>query len=256
MGLATALLVANGAAQAAVIGPDAFGYTATDEVPFAFRDIGTTGTPVLAGTDDQAVAISLPFAFDFYGTRYTTAFVSSNGLLSFGAPNDSFANVSLTGPVVPDRPTIAVLWDDWSFVPTGPTDAVRLQALGAPGGREFVVQWNRARSFLGPQGNTVTFQAILFEDSRDILLQYADVLTGDFRDRGGSATVGIRDVAGHTNGRNLQWSFNQFAIRDGQAIRISAAVIPEPGGLTLGGIGLVGLAGYGWWRRRRVVSGG
>ncbi|MEJ7636791.1 MAG: hypothetical protein WKF75_02080 [Singulisphaera sp.] len=48
-----------------------------------------TASPRSWPTDDQAGVISLPFAFHFYGTRYTTAFVSSNGLLSFGGPNDS-----------------------------------------------------------------------------------------------------------------------------------------------------------------------
>jgi MYXO-CTERM domain-containing protein len=38
-------------------------------------------------------------------------------------------------------------------------------------------------------------------------------------------------------------------------IRLTGAltVSPEPGALTLAGLGLLGLLGYGWWRQRRAA---
>lgn len=47
---------------------------------------GLSGSSVgLHNFDDQAVSYTLPFAFRFYGTDYTTVFVSTNGFLQFGS---------------------------------------------------------------------------------------------------------------------------------------------------------------------------
>jgi hypothetical protein len=247
------LFLFAGAAKAQrVVGPDAFPYLATDEAPFAFADISGTGTRVLAGQDDASVPALIGFDFSFYGTSHSKLLVSSNGLLAFGDPDPFrlFENRSLTATgalgVMPNLPLIAVLWDDWNFFRPG-ADAVYYQTLGDPGSQRFVVQWNNAVPFdLGT--SPATFQAILFEGSNDILLQYADVITGSAAtNNGASATVGIRDVSGNLNGRNLQWSFNQGIVRDGQAIRIT--IVPEPCSLLLLGAGILPLALYG--RRRR-----
>ncbi len=58
------------------------GYTATTATQ-TFTDIAGTGTPVALTGDDNHASITLPFAFPFYDARYTTASLSSNGLLSF-----------------------------------------------------------------------------------------------------------------------------------------------------------------------------
>jgi len=234
-------------AHAATIGPDAFGYTATDEVDFSFVDISGTGTSLLGGFDDVTTGlVGMGFNFDFYGTTYSSVSWSPNGLMTFTDDNGQFGNVDLTTTAPDgDNPSIAPLWDDWQFFQSG-TDSTYYQTLGAPGSQQFVVQWEEARGFSSsPSG--VTFQSILYEGSNDILFQYLDVDSGDFRAAGADATVGIRDTNGHNNGEALQWSNDSAVIRGNYAIRFSpnqeppAPVIPEPGTLGLMGMGLVGL---------------
>ena len=63
------------------LGPstDAFGYVCSVEQA-AFQEAATALT--LTG-DDASATVPLPFTFRFYGTDYTTAFVSTNGNLNF-----------------------------------------------------------------------------------------------------------------------------------------------------------------------------
>jgi hypothetical protein len=203
-------------AKSATIGPDNFGYRATDEIPFAFQDISITGTRVLANIDDGTVSVNVGFGLTFYGANYTSAWISSNGLISFGSANPIRVNTDLTKSLPLNFPTVAVLWDDWSTFAAG-ADAVYYQTTGVPGNRKFIVQWNVVyHAFVSP--STVVFQAIFFEGSHEILFQYQDVETGDSFRNGSSATVAIRNTSGHTNGNNLQWSFNSPVIRNSEAI--------------------------------------
>jgi hypothetical protein len=228
-GLVVALLVAlllalatPGAAPAAhgpTHGPDSFGYTAFS-IPFKFTDISTTGTVVLDNLDDAFVPVPIGFPFSFYGNSQPTAFVSTNALITFVLGSTNFSNASLTGPITPDVPTMAVLWDDWH---TGRTanDRVLAKTVGEPGERRLIVQWQVVEHFSSPitAVSSVTFQAVLFQGSNAIEYRYRDTDSGDSNAFGASATVGIRDTLGHTNGRNLQWSHNQAVIGNTTAIR-------------------------------------
>ena len=77
---------------AATKGPDAGGYTATDETVYSFVDIAgaSGGATLLAGTDDGTALLALPFGVRFYGRTYALACVSTNGAMYFGrcTPND------------------------------------------------------------------------------------------------------------------------------------------------------------------------
>ena len=54
-------------------------------MPFSFTDISSTGTVIIGlnNADNAAVNTTIPFAFNFYGTNFTSVFVSSIGLMTF-----------------------------------------------------------------------------------------------------------------------------------------------------------------------------
>ena len=201
-------------AIAASVGPDDYGYVATD-VPYAFENISATGTNVLVGSDDGTIAVPVGFSFSFYGASYTNISFSPNGLITFGGKNGQFGNVDLTTTAPGgDLPSVAVLWDDWQALP----GSVVYQTLGTPGTRRLIVQWNDIQDCCsGIVPETVTFQAVLYEATGVLKFQYADVTS--IISFGGSATVGIRDTGGNVNGRVLQWSVDSPVIANGQAIQ-------------------------------------
>jgi len=235
-----------GQAEARTIGPDAFGYRATDEIPFTFQDISGIGTRVLAGVDDSSTSASLGFNFNFYGTNYNGVSWTPNGLMTFGGTNTQFGNVNLTTTAPSgNRPSIAVLWDDWQFFSPGTDASYYYTTMGAPGSRSFITQWNLAEGF-ADSPSSVTFQSVLFEGTNDILFSYLDVNSGDVRSFGGSSTVGIRDTNGQLNGENLQWSFNSPIIRNRESICFSttgcrSVAVPEPAST----LGLLAFGAFG-----------
>jgi hypothetical protein len=222
------------ASVAATRGPDAGGYTATDETVYSFIDISgaSGGASALAQTDDGAAALVLPFAFQFYGQSYSAVCVSANGALYFvndvaqcGSIND-FANTDLTTTAPEgDRPGIFPFWSDLSFQVQG-AGSVLYQVVGTAGSRRFVVQWKNAY----PQGSAtpITFQAILHETTNRILFQYQLVDLGEANpsSRGALATVGIRNAGGLVSGQQLPWSFNARVIGN------ESALLFTPPGLT------------------------
>ncbi len=192
-------------------------YLASDTVAFSFEDISPTGTATLEGQDDAVAGAPLGFTFNFYGRSYTRVNWSSNGLISFGAPYSHYTNLDLNTAEwgSEDSAGIAVFWDD--LVLDAGIGRVYHELRGGSGSRRFIIQWQSARPYSQTTGS-ITFQAVLFEETNQILLQYADVSAPPTSGQGGSATVGIRDRAGHLNGRRLQWSYQQPVLQAGTAI--------------------------------------
>ena len=221
--LAACLLWPGLALAAIAPGPDAFGYTVASTANFSFLQITSGSTRVLRLVDDAAATnINIGFTFNFYGSDYTTVSIDVNGLMTFGGASIAYANVNLmTTSPTDNLPSIAVLWDDWETLPVG-TDGVYYRTTGTTGSRQFIVQWNKLEAVNGDGTNKVTFEARLFEGSNRILLSYFDTaisdettLPPDAARSGVGATVGIRDINGQANNRNLQWSYNQAVITNG-----------------------------------------
>ncbi|TAK93165.1 MAG: tandem-95 repeat protein, partial [Verrucomicrobia bacterium] len=217
-------LVASSLSAAVAPGPDASGYTVLPTTNFAFSQIAfTTNQHVLwQGTDDQAFTVTnIGFAFPFYGTNYTNVSFNVNGLMTFGSPSMDPTNVNLTTTSpTNNQPCIAVLWDDW-YSPLFGADGVYYKTTGTAGSRQFIVQWNKVIPVYGPGSDFVIFEVRFFEGSGNILCSYLDTVVSDdatnppIATLGISATVGIRDTSGQSNGRNLQWSFNQGIVTNG-----------------------------------------
>jgi hypothetical protein len=132
-------------------------------VAVAFEtDFGTFWT----NCDDCAQAFSLPFAFPFYGVSYTTAFVGSNGYITF---NQGDSTYSETLAVFSTLPRIAATFDDWYGARSSggaPTPGVWVNS-SLPG--RLVVTHDRVGHFSA--GGQNTFQITLFADGR-ILFAY------------------------------------------------------------------------------------
>jgi uncharacterized repeat protein (TIGR01451 family) len=209
-------------------GPDDFGYTFTDSnIPegptYDWIEISGTGTEVLPNSDDSWVEdIGLGFFFNYYGTDYSQLAISNNGLLFSGGTTRQYVNQPIT-----QTPGVhgfaAPLWDD--IVTWGSAGAIYYQTFGTAPHRMFVVEWYDNQHYHSSTSG-VTFEAILYEGSNNILFQYKDVdfgnvygaVSGDNPpyDNGGSATVGIEGPAGDDG---LQYSFNEQVIDPGLAIR-------------------------------------
>ncbi len=188
------------------LGPDGFGYVAVP-VTHGFEDISQTGLPILHGVDDDAALISDAalgdFQFSFYGTTYSSLFVSTNGLITFGTPGTLAGNSDLTAS--PVQAAIAVLWDDLSTY--GLDARIFWQVMGSGPTQRLIIQWNQIQ-YLDAAGE-ITFQAVLSSFDGSIQINYRDLDGGDAQqDQGRSATVGIRNSGPQGNQRLLA-GFNQ-----------------------------------------------
>jgi hypothetical protein len=214
-------LVSAGQLRAATIGPDAYGYTITNDVPFEYIDISAFGHQVMAGFSDGFALSVLPFDFNFYGTNYRDTRVSVNGSFFFGsrATNDNF-NVPLNDPAtLGNTPVLVPFWDDLVNQPNTPQQSY-IATIGDIGSRRHIVQWNSSH-WLGPTTNSAQFQVVLYEGSNDIQINYLDVGLGSPTfDNGMSATVGIRNPNGELTGEMLQWSHNKPVLRNQTSLRI------------------------------------
>ena len=217
-----ALVAFGGVAYATRGGPDGGGYTFIDNKDpagpiFQFQDIGN-GIDIGQSCDDCVVPLGIGFPFTFYGSSYTSMNVSSNGNIQFDTSSTSFSNASL--PVSGLGRTIAAFWDDLQTNCTS-VDAIYTIMIGQAPNRIRVVQWRLTPHFSCPtnQGDVITFQALLFEGSNDILFVYPDTIFAtsggpSANNSGASATVGVqRDSA-----VGLQYSFNSAVVTNGLAI--------------------------------------
>ena len=119
-------------------------------------------------SDENFWSWTLPFAFSFYGTSYSTAFVSSNGFIQFGNNGLAYDGANSVDKLSV-YPRVAPLWDD--LTTTGTTDNIYIDTSIVG---QATVRWdatNKANS------TKVSFSATLFADGR-IQFNYGDGNTG------------------------------------------------------------------------------
>jgi hypothetical protein len=183
-------------------------------LPFGFTDISATGTTIAAlnQADDVSVPVNIGFTFNLFGTSYSSLFVSSNGLITFGSANGSPPPLSGSLNTNPAQAAIAPFWDDLIIANPFGTAAVKTQLVGTVGSRQLIVQWDKVNFFrdLGGATDTLTFQAVLSEGTGAIRFNYLDLVSGsNFGNNGALATVGIK-AANPTDGH-----FVSLANKDG-----------------------------------------
>jgi len=150
--------------------PSGGGYTVT-KIDASFRS--TLGTRVVLGDDDSA-EIDVPFSFSFYGTAQKTAFVNSDGNLTFGeedkASTDRNVARLLTGP-----PRVSPFLADLD-----PTSGGKIFVNAASD--QYTMTWCGVLGF--GSAHSVTAQATLLPDA-SIEFKFADTTTL------GDAVVGL-----------------------------------------------------------------
>ncbi len=160
----------------------------------------TANTPTGVTGDDQYAGVSLPFNFNFYGTNYSTAYVSSNGFLSFGSGSGDYTPDPIPSTNLPNT-LAAGLWRDL-YPPAGGCTNNACITYGSTSG-QFAVSYNNVRNYAN--ASRQTFQILLNSDG-SIVYQYAGV-TNDV-----STRVGIENQTG-TQGTAYGSPGNGLAIK-------------------------------------------
>ena len=193
------------------------GYTSNAAATYNFVDISATGTGLSLG-DDGAQAITLPFAFPFYGSASTNLCIGNNGELRFGLATCSsspYNNAALPTANLA-KPAVLPYWDD--MLPNG---TVYYGTVGTSPTRQFIVEYKN-KFVYGDGGNPAgqvgaTFEVIFNEADGTIAFEYQTSSFGGAGanyDNGVSATVGLQSNAGLAN----QYSYNSASLHDGLAI--------------------------------------
>lgn len=151
----------------------------------SFSSISGTGTPAsfVTSTDDDTATISLPFSVTFYGSTYSSVFVSTNGILGFGSPTTEYTTTTLPSPGDPDN-FIAGFWRDMTM----PVGAVYYRSTGSAGSRVMTFEWSNAQIYQGTA--TISYQIRLYEAGP------IEILYGPSSGSGSGGGVGIEDAFG------------------------------------------------------------
>lgn len=103
--------------------------------------------------DDTFFAYNLPFTFNYFGADYNQAFITTNGLITFGVGSATSEYTDSTTRLGQLR-AIAPAWNDWILQANEGKD-IRI----SPSANSLGVRWNVGR--YGDQSRTAQFESIL-----------------------------------------------------------------------------------------------
>lgn len=186
-------------------------YTVT---PTAFLPYSlTTGTTILANIDDiYSPVINLPFPFCFFGNKYTSCVIGSNGQICFDITQaNQYCPWQITTPAPANNAamTNTIMGAYYDILPSIGNATIKWNVYGTAPCRVFVVSWANCPEF---QCNNLigNQQIVLYESTYaiDIFVQDKPLCTGW---NNGWAIEGIEDatstVAITVPGRNAtQWT--------------------------------------------------
>jgi subtilisin family serine protease len=194
--------------------PYAFSSTA-----FQYRSFSGTN---LRLTDDTLAFVPSPFPISFGGGAYAGVYVSDNGNISF----DSYAPpIPSSLPYSYANTLIAPFWDN--LVPAS-TGNVYWTVNGTAPNRELVIEWrNMSHAGCKTDGTeTVSFEVVLFENTTDLLFNYAKTTFGGTctaSDNGSTAAVGVQA----TSKVAQQFSFKAPGLSANSAISWKSTLPPN-----------------------------
>lgn len=173
----------------------------------------------LSGDDLVSNQLPLGFSFSYFGQDVSNAFLTTNGVLQFFADNSRPACHCENGELSNSgrNRSIFTFWDD---LDTNGASKIRYATVGEAPNRKFVAQWTNMYFYRSPI-QFGTFQAILYESTNVIQIQYRDIIGGE-RSQGNSATVGIK---GNGSSQVNQYKANTLspALQSGKTITFTPA---------------------------------
>lgn len=207
----------------------------------------TPGETLVAGTncDDCVGTVTLPFTYNFYGTPFTAANVSSNGVLQFSSASADYGQFQICLPLGQFNNAIFAHWTDMQT--NGAGEGVFTSTTGEPGNRVFNIEWRASYEFLPP--GTLNFEIRLYENQQRFDIVYGNVGGSGTSAPGGGInipTVGVQkgtgaeytafsSACGATGGglRNgLALTFNGTS----NTSRFISGVVTDPDGNPLSGV--------------------
>jgi hypothetical protein len=206
-----------------------------------------TANRLPAGDETSSAAVTLPFAVQFFGKRHSSAYVNTNGSISFTAPRGSFLPAQLTAAT--GVPMIAPFLADIDASAAGDREV----SYGpSPDGSAFCVQWADARQFGGAAHDTfqLLLTAVGTSGDFDLTFNY-DRLTWDtgIFGTGSPATA----VAGFSDGTGTAGGYLSFPgsgvagalIDEGQDALVSGSLNSGHSGRYVIGFRAAETAGFG-----------
>lgn len=177
----------------------------TGGVSYNWEDISTTGTRLetISEADDSSEEVALTqFSFPYFGSNYSSVWVSSNGYVALTGYSSTYNNTQLPNVGAPPA-MIAPFWKDLNPYSAGDI-YVKEES------NRLIIQWQGVAPFSG--SGTYTFQMVMHDDGAlDLRYQSMTGNTGD-------CTVGLQDTTGYLG---AQVVYNSPYVTDGLAIHMS-----------------------------------
>jgi len=179
-----------------------------------------SGTVVKSGyaNNESYGPFNIGFNFTYFGNIYNQFYVSSNGLVSFGAGSIDPSEDPIPTAATPNN-MVAAFWDDLVIDPSG---NILYTTIGAAPNRKLIVQFKNMGFYSGPV-YVGTFSVILFETSNKIQVQYRVIILPSVPlSHGESAAIGIENSDGTAG--------VQYAHHNGAAANTGKAISFTPSG--------------------------
>jgi hypothetical protein len=143
--------------------------------------------------DDGNIVVPVGFTFNYIGTNYDSARISTNGWISLNKSGTIESdNAYLFTSTIPN--TTATAW--WDDLKTDATGIVSSKTEGNAPFRVFIAEWKSVPTFhSGGNPARISFQVKLFETSNVIEFHYGNLETGNHSNSEG-ASIGIEDATG------------------------------------------------------------
>jgi len=142
--------------------------------------------------DNGNGVVSLGFTFNYLGTGYTQARLSTNGWMSLnqsGTTQSANGNLFITSN---PNTTLAPWFDDLTVDASG---LLSYKTEGTAPNRVFIAEWKNVPAFRNQATARINFQVKLYETSNIIEFHYGNLIEGTHSGNE-SASIGIEDATG------------------------------------------------------------